>query len=406
VVVVGRSSLSSRQETYVTGTFSQLFSLTICRDIQMPTIGRTALLPHGQFLWLICAAAAFICGCNSSGPATNSELGAVRPETRETAVVTSTVEGDSPRYDHQHIQEASRQASSPEDELRAALIADPKNAQAQFRLAGILAQREQLKDSLELLEAIAPDHPQLGLPSLGFAGDLYFATAQFELAKNKYRAVLNIEPNAVPALRHLALILNREGRRHQAVPLLQTLCKLGDVRQDELQALLSVADAIHAERPSGQQVSEFTGYYPIGPFANARWAFSRQRFEEARTQLAHVPSNPSVPADCKAFYARILACNQRTNELGAWLAAGKDAMHDQAEFWTATAMYLIEQKKFDQAVRANAEALLRDPTDLRVYFRMQQALDAIDEKELAHKFWARYLNVRKSIDLGLEAPSR
>lgn len=364
---------------------------------------RTAIL-RCPSVWATGVLLSLCCGCGTSQPSVESTVVSAdltnADQVQPTLPVT-TADSQPGRQSNTDLEQSN--ASPQESALRSILISQPENAEAIFRLAGLLADRGKLIESLELLDGISPDNPKLGLPALGFAGDLNFAAAQFVTAKEKYRAVLKREPEAVPALRHLALILNRQGLRHQAAVYLRTLCKIGDIRQDELQALLSLPDSIYAERPTtGEPVSEFTGYYPIGALADARWEFSNHRFEQAREILTGDPLKQLASADANAFFARLLAATQRIDELGEWLAASEKSSQDQAEYWSAAAAYLIEQKKFEPAVRACAEAMIRDPSDTRAYFRMHQALSAIGEHEMASKFWERYLSLRKSIDLGLE----
>ncbi|WP_419194661.1 ASPIC/UnbV domain-containing protein [Novipirellula herctigrandis] len=288
------------------------------------------------------------------------------------------------------------------------LSVDPTDPDALFRLGNLKLYQGDHETGMDLLGNVPVAHPELGLLALGVSADMAMKLEKYDLAEEKYRKILDRVPDAVPAIRQLAWLLNREGRRHAAVPLLQQLCRAGDVRQDELQALLSVPDALYSELPAGGDPENAARhYYPINAISDARWQFGKFQFAAAERTLATYlgrdgqasQDSVEVPADVEAFYGRILAAAQHSEKLVPWLIHANDAVKDQAEYWVAATIVLLEQRRFEEAVHAAGEALLRDPTDYRTYLRMNQALTALGKEQLAAKWMQRYFDVRRTVEL-------
>ena len=72
----------------------------------------------------------------------------------------------------------------------------------------------------------------------------------FDGAIDHYERILAIDSRLTRARRQLAYLLNRQGRRHEAAVHVRELCRQGDVRQDELQSLIVLSDAMLSD-PAG-----------------------------------------------------------------------------------------------------------------------------------------------------------
>ena len=202
-------------------------------------------------------------------------------------------------------------------------------------------------------------------------------------------------PSAAIARRQLAQLLNRQGRRHEAAEQIRELCRLGDVREDELHALLSLTDAIFDDPANSEGASlAHQPMYPIGPAAYARAAYAERKYLEAAKLMQGLVSQQTVPPAINAFYGRVLAESQDEANFRRWLATADESTKQYAEYWAGLGIYLVENQRFDEAVRALGEAVRRDSTDIRSFLRMNQALVALGKDEAAKQWFDRYVTTR------------
>ena len=271
--------------------------------------------------------------------------------------------------------------------LQPLLLADPEDAEALFRLANAYQATNRLEMAVKFLESISEEDPQAGLPALGQAADWYLQLEQYDKAERNYLKVLQRVPTFVPAIRQLAQLYNRQGRRHEAVAQIQALCRIGDVRQDELHALLMVGSAIYddASQPGARQ-----RYLPIGPSAKARILYTETKYREAMEVLKEQASQPETPPSIKAFYGLLAIESQNQDEFERWFAKTDETSQQYAEYWAAIGAHLVNQAKFEPAVRVLCEALVRDPTDTGSLRRLNQSLRALGREDDAERCLDQY----------------
>ena len=282
--------------------------------------------------------------------------------------------------------------------LRNLLVVDPSDAEVVFRLANLTAASGDLPQAISLLEGIPDDHPEAGLPAIGQSAEWYFQLEQYEQAEQRYLKVLELVPQAAPALRQLAYILNRQGRRHEAAVYIRQLCELGDVRQDELHSLISLSDAMYDPPSAADSIAEGSRpYWPIGTLAEARKQFNAEGFRKV-TELLHdsVADGVARPA-AVALYGLAAAESQDDSRLRWWLAKTDDATRRFPEYWTAIGIHQLNLQQPQQAARAFAEAITLDPTDLRAISRLRQTLLALNQDAMAERYVQRWNRVRESI---------
>ena len=280
--------------------------------------------------------------------------------------------------------------------LQRILVSDPTNVEVLFRLAQIRFQRGDLETAIELLDAIPANDPDAGLPALGQSADWCLEAGRYAEAERRYRDVLARVPNAVVAHRQLAFLLNRQGRRHEAVPHLRSLCQLGDIRQDELHALLVIGHAIF-EDPN-QPVAEDGArhYWPIGAVAEARMLFTASQFSDALAALEETVSAESVLPSVMAFYGLLAIESQDEAKFRWWLSRCDEAVRGYSEYWSAIGASLVNERKFEEAAHALLRAIDLDPTDLASMRRMNQTLQALKRDEEAERWVDRYVAQRNA----------
>lgn len=282
--------------------------------------------------------------------------------------------------------------------LNELLLIDPSDVEVLFRLAQVESGAGNLSKSVEILSEIPEDHPQAGLAALGQSADWCVILERYEEAEQLYKKVLARAPNAAPALRPLAHLLNRQGRRHEAAIYIQELCKQGNVRQDELHALIALSDAMYDAPPESDQVPrEPTAYWPIGASGIARKHFQDEQYADAIDLLRPLVSDQNAPPSMVALFGRAAAEAQDDESFRWWLSKTNADVREYSEYWAAIGAFLIGQRRFKEAIRALAEAIERDPTDLRSLSRLRQAFLVLEDEETAQQFFERWTDIRESL---------
>ncbi len=285
-------------------------------------------------------------------------------------------------------------------ELQRILLLDPFDAEVLFRMANAQASLGELAIAVELLGAIPEDHPQAGLAALGQAADWSMQLQRFDDAERLYRQVLARAPEAAVVHRQLAFLYNRQGRRHEAFVHLQQLCRLGNVQQDELHAMMVLGHAIFDD--PNTTMPRKKAYYPIGPAAEARMLYTASRYQEALAVLDPAARAGEVTPSILAFFGLLAIESQDEQRFQWWLARADASVQQYAEYWAAIGTHLLNQRRFSEAIRAFAEALNRDPTDIASMRRINQSLTAMGQQEAAEKWIDRYV-VQREVTLASNA---
>ena len=285
-------------------------------------------------------------------------------------------------------------------ELQRILLSDPTDAEVLFRMANAQASLGELAIAVELLEAIPEDHPQAGLAALGQAADWSMQLQRFDDAERLYRQVLARAPEAAVVHRQLAFLYNRQGRRHEACVHLQQLCRLGNVQQDELHAMMVLGHAIFDD--PNTTMPRKKAYYPIGPAAEARMLYTASRYQEALAVLDPAVRAGDATPSILAFYGLLAVESQDDIRFQWWLARADASVQQYAEYWAAIGTHLLNQRRFSEAIRAFAESLNRDPTDIASMRRINQSLTAMGQQEAAEKWIDRYV-VQRDVTLASNA---
>lgn len=285
-------------------------------------------------------------------------------------------------------------------ELQRILLSDPTDAEVLFRMANAQASQGELAIAVEMLGSIPEDHPEAGLAALGQAADWSMQLQRFEDAERLYRQVLSRAPAAAVVHRQLAFLYNRQGRRHEAFSHLQQLCRLGNVQQDELHAMMVVGHAIFDD--PNTTIPRKKAYYPIGPAAEARMLYTASRYQEALLVLDPAVRTGEVTPSILAFYGLLAVEAQDDPRFQWWLARTDASVQQYAEYWAAIGTHLLNQRRFSEAIRAFAESLNRDPTDIASMRRINQSLTAMGQQEAADKWIDRYV-VQRDVTLASNA---
>ncbi len=293
------------------------------------------------------------------------------------------------------------------DLLGELLLVNPQDVEAIFYLANVRAEQGQVQQAIELLAEIPPELPEVGLAALGTAADWCVELEQFDEAENRYRKILELAPDANIARRQLAYLYNRQGRRHEAVQLIRVLCRSGDVTQDELHSLIVEADAMYDPLGSAAQPGT-RPYWPIGPSGQARFEFTENRYAEAAELIEPLVRSGQAPPSVIAFYGRTVTEAQDDVRFAWWLSQVDDDVKKFPEFWAAIGTKMLADARFDDGLRALAEAVAGDPTDIRSTRRIIQAFRSLQNQAMVDVWSQRYQllsdTVNSSIDVADNPP--
>lgn len=354
---------------------------------------------------------AFLVGCSSSsddsgtpavdGSDTPTVETSVDVGERATAVDTGPSTDSPPPFDRgEEIARSGSLLSSGKPKeaaevLRKLMLIDPSDVEVLFHLANLEASTGDLAGAIELLDSIPNDHPEAGLPALGQSADWSFQLQRYDEAEKRYAKVIERVPTAGVALRQLAYLLNRQGRRHEAAVHIRALCRLGDVRQDELHSLMVLGNAVYQD-PATQPAGGDRPYWPIGPMAEARKLFTDYKFGEAAELLSGPVATGKALPSMMAFYGRLVAESQDEEAFLDWLAKTDESTRQFSEYWAGLGTYLVNERRFEEAIGALAEAIDRDPTDASSIRRMNESLLALGQTEEAEKWFDRFAIIRET----------
>ncbi|MGI9470921.1 MAG: FG-GAP-like repeat-containing protein [Rubripirellula sp.] len=281
--------------------------------------------------------------------------------------------------------------------LQSLLLADPNDVEVIFRLATLQASRGELGNAIESLDAIPADDPEAGLPALGQSADWSLQLGQYSEAERRYQAILDRLPEVPEVHRKLAQLFNRQGRRHEAAEHIEHLCRLGNVRNDELHALIHLSDAMYDDPSTASQQSTDVQYFPIGSSAVARKLFMEENYAEALLTLREDVTSGNVPPSIFAFYGRVAAEAQDDEAFHQWLGATNDEHKAFAEYWAAVGTFQMLQGQSESAIRSLLEAVDRDPTDLRSIGRLRSLFESLGNTEASKAWEDRWKALRRTL---------
>ncbi len=277
--------------------------------------------------------------------------------------------------------------------LESLLLRDPRDFEVLFRIASLRAAKGELAEAIELLDEIPEDDPKAGLAVLGQKADWSLQLHRYDAAENLYRAVLERVPEAGLAHRQLARLLNHQGRRHEATPHIKALCQMGDVRQEELHALIVIGDAMNSglpnfKDPKGQHDS-------IQAMSDARILFTNKDYQLATDRLRPFLERKDSKPAAWALYGLCAAEAQDGASFRWWISHVDVLVQDYSEYWTALGIYLADQRQPSMSVHALLKATDLDPTDFRAINRLIRMLEMLGQSSEADLWQDRWRENRE-----------
>ncbi|WP_372717726.1 tetratricopeptide repeat protein [Novipirellula sp.] len=252
--------------------------------------------------------------------------------------------------------------------IRKAFAMAPDNPQVVFMMALVLGEEHRYPEAIMMLDELAEAVPETQLPALGQTAEWLVQSGDWEAAETRYRAVLDVVPDAAMAHRQLAQLLMRQGRRLEASLHLKALCEQGNVEEIELRSLLSLSAPFAADA-SREQLD------PIGSLGRARAAAGKEQWDLVIAELKSTAS--PTPAE-SALLGRAYAEQKDFASLKQWNESNTVADNVNADAWFARGVSAAHEQEDRRAVKCFCEAVLRDSTDADAYFQLAASLNRLE----------------------------
>jgi tetratricopeptide (TPR) repeat protein len=244
--------------------------------------------------------------------------------------------------------------------LKPLLVAYPRDATVKFLVARCAAIRGESTLALELLEEIDDADMRLKQRALSLAVDTSLAANDFGAAERNLLQLAETPGQANRARRQLARLLTQRGRQFEAASLLRQLAHSGNIREQELFALITVSDLFVDEsqpKPSGS-----------GELTESMLAFAKRLRSDGdlagalqyADRLAEAfPSSTAIAAFAIRLSAELLD-ETRFRERLSSLPTG---IENEPEYWASLGKWLQSEGRHREAIRCLLEAVRLDPTD-------------------------------------------
>lgn len=272
---------------------------------------------------------------------------------------------------------------------RKAVAEDPNDPTAVFHMGRLLAEQNRFWEAIRLLDKFSQRVPPSRLPVLGQTAEWMVLSGQWADAEQRFRTVLSVVPDAVPAHRQLAQLLLRQGRRLEAQVHLQTLCRIGDVNELELRSMLCV----FTQFPGDAQLSALE---PIGVLGKARNEISQGHFAAAVELL----SKASLDNHEIALLGRLYAEHGEVEKLAEWYQVNGLLIDGSADYWIAAGIHRANLGDDKAAMSSLCNSILIDSTDASAYINLSRMLEEMGETDEAAVAAQRARWIRRTQTLG------
>lgn len=259
--------------------------------------------------------------------------------------------------------------------LKPLLVAQPNEGAVKLLVARCAAERGESALALELLEEINRSDVRLRQRALSLAVEVSLAANDFGAAERNLEQLSSIPGQANRARRQLARLLTSQGRQFEAANHLRQLVRSGDIREQELFALITVGDIFVDEtlpKPSG------TGELSESMLALAKRLRSDGDLTGAAAYADRLaqgfPSSTAVTAFALRLSAELID-EARFRELLTVLPKG---IGKEPEYWASLGKWLQIEGRHREAIRCFLEAVKLDQTDRVSYASLARSAATVE----------------------------
>jgi tetratricopeptide (TPR) repeat protein len=233
--------------------------------------------------------------------------------------------------------------------------------------------------------------------------------AQPTAAEERFRRVLEIDPQHAKAIEGLADVLGLTARRWEAIPYLLRLLKQERNRVEHL-TLLGAESGAH---PSPELWQAWNHNQPDDPLVNLVMAWEARNADdpkEAERCLRNAIKGRPDLVEAQARLGELLVVSGRISELPDWDRGLPAAADEFPQVWTTRAEWARRYGNERGAIRCYAEALRRNPNLTKANYQLAQLLLARGDTTRATPFLIQStalqeLSARESVLLNAEHTS-
>lgn len=271
---------------------------------------------------------------------------------------------------------------------------DPENPDVQFILARALGARNRFHEAVRILDALAAEHPETQLFSIGQTAEWLVEMGDGVEAEKRYRDLrTKVDARSQPMVdRQLARLFIRQGRRLEAASVIRDLCRAGDIELAELLLLLQVA------YPVSDGMTFSSTLEPISDTGEAMVKIASGQWDEALAKLDEADKSPDVVA----LRGRIHARQPDSDALEEWVLDDYDSARDIPNSKYAWGIYQLQIGQADEAAKAFASVVVADPTDVDAYVGFAKSLASLQRAEDAERVDARADLIRQTQEIGAQ----
>jgi tetratricopeptide (TPR) repeat protein len=271
--------------------------------------------------------------------------------------------------------------------IREVLLVSPLDPQALSLAVEAHQTLQQYRQAAEFAVQAAEAAPGTAGNFLIRAFDLYLRSGDFRAAESSLDALLESNPDSVEAHRLLAQLLTAQGRRFAASEHVLQLIRAGAVQRNEVLSLVDRSGPFLLVDFGSVADSEQPTLFLLGKAR--RMHAGRHDPEELMALLNRVRREFPASTAAAAFEGRVLAEAGDRPALQNWLDSLPEGIGEQPEYWHAIGLWMMQQKRYREAIGAFTESLQRDPTSRQSLRSLITCIDAVggekDAEQLREK---------------------
>ena len=253
------------------------------------------------------------------------------------------------------------------------LAYDPESITALMTAAQAAAQLDKVDQALNLYNRVPADGSLDAIVALGAAGDLLLAQDRVTAAEQKFKQVLDSNPDHTVAHRRLSTILVTEARRWESTPHLFALVRQQQFSLKDL-LFLGNMDSVY-DNP--EAIAGYLRAVPDDPLpliGTARVHLFKEELEPAQRLLQRVVQERPEQIDAQAYLGTILATRAVAQDFLEWHDKLPSAAEKHPDIWMARGRWARRQGQPKVAIRCFWEALIRNPNHRAANYQLAQVL--------------------------------
>lgn len=274
-----------------------------------------------------------------------------------------------------------------EQAARAILGDSPDSAEAALIAAEALIGLNRGEEALDVLDRIPNDGSKDFVLAQATAGQILLDLGRATEAEQRFRKVLEIEPQQPFALSRLVLLMALEARRWESLPYLEALIRTDRFSVEDLLFIGNVGALVESK-----ELEFYREAVPDDPrplLGAAMLALRRNQVDEADRLLRAVIAADPEMLEAHAGLGMMILEHDSPARWAEWIRKLPPSADDHPDIWVVKGLYAQRQQQPEAAVRCFWEALKRDPNQYTATYQISLALATLGEHHWSDRFSRR-----------------